>query len=161
MAQQLVGPGYIYVTPHPVQFSLVSGSSVAVCLYDPKNRIGGINHFPYPLIRDPKKATAMFGNAATAALVRMMLDQGGKRRRMEAQILGGAFNPELSERDIGLENVDVARRVLSSRRIQIVSEDVGGSRGRKVVFNTETGEVAVFKAVQLRRSDWFPYEGDR
>jgi chemotaxis protein CheD len=45
--------------------------------------------------------------------------------------------------------------------ISIVSEDVGGALGRKIVFNTLTNDVAVLKTDGVRKSDWFPYHSDR
>jgi chemotaxis protein CheD len=46
--------------------------------------------------------------------------------------------------------------------IRIISEDVGGDIGRKLVYNTFSNEVVVYKVKKLRRSDWYPYvEGGR
>lgn len=53
-----------------------------------------------------------------------------------------------------MENVRVARRILARRGISVVSEDVGGSLGRKVIFDISNGEIAVLKIRQVRRSDW-------
>ncbi|MFW5811032.1 MAG: chemotaxis protein CheD, partial [Thermodesulfobacteriota bacterium] len=86
---------------------------------------------------------------------------GSKPRNLEAQIIGGAYNPGISGKNIGRENIQVARKLLARKRIRIVSEDVGGEKGRKVVFNTHTNEVAVIKVEKLRTADWFPYEGER
>ena len=88
-------------------------------------------------------------------------EAGSKKRHMEAQILGGAYAPERCSRDLGAENVRVARRVLMREGIRVVSEDTGGQKGRKIVFNTGTNEVAVLKVGRLRKGDWYPYGGDR
>jgi len=90
-----------------------------------------------------------------------MIEAGSKKRHLEAQILGGAYDPERCSRDVGAENVRVARRVLMREGIRVVSEDTGGQKGRKIVFNTGTNEVAVLKVGRLRKGDWYPYEGDR
>jgi chemotaxis protein CheD len=157
----LLEPGHIFIPAGPTIISVVLGSSVAVCLFDRKRQIGGINHFQLPHIREKHKATAIYGNVATITLIRMMVHDGSKIKHLEAQILGGAFNPAVSERNVGRENTQIARRVLLKERINIASEDCGGERGRKIVFNAASGEVAVFKADRLRQSDWFPYEGIR
>ena len=44
---------------------------------------------------------------------------------------------------LGLRNVAAARRLLVEAGIPILAEDIGGRRGRKVVFNTESGEAWV------------------
>ncbi|MFP4031129.1 MAG: chemotaxis protein CheD [Desulfococcaceae bacterium] len=154
-------PGYIFVATRPAVISSVLGSAVSVCLYDRKRKLGGMNQFQLPEVRDRKKATARYGNAATLALVRMMEENGCSIRTMEAQIIGGGYNRAVSDEDVGRTNVGVARRVLGRKGIRIVSEDVGGTKGRKVVFNTGANEVAVMKVDRLRAGDWYPYEGDR
>ncbi len=166
-SQALVGdtyflqPGYIYVPSRPSVISTVLGSCVSVCIFDKKRNIGGMNHFQLPLAESRQKATPRYGNVATYALIKIMLDDGSKLKHLEAQIFGGAFNPDISPTDIGKQNVMIARRVLMRHRIPVVSEDVGGKRGRKIVFNTGTNEVAVLKVERLRKGDWFPYDRNR
>jgi chemotaxis protein CheD len=154
-------PGYIFVATKPTVISTVTGSSVVVCIHDRKLKIGGVNHFLYPKAEKREEATALFGNAATLNLIRMMIDNGSKTKHLEAQIMGGAHNPETSPTDMGRRNVMAARRVLMKRGIRIVSEDVGGNKGRKIVFHTNINEIAILKVDKLRRSDWYPYEGHR
>ena len=50
---------------------------------------------------------------------------------------------------------------MNHKKIAIVSEDVGGRKGRKVVFNTNTNEIGVLKVEKLRVMDWYPYENTR
>lgn len=155
-----LSPGYIFLATKPAVISGVFGSCVSVCLYDRKRKTGGMNHFQFPYIREKDQATAVFGNAATLMLIRMMLDSGSELKHLEAQILGGAYNPLISSKDIGRENIIIARKILAKKGIKVVSEDVGGEKGRKVVFNTVTNEIAVIKVENLRKADWFPYENN-
>ncbi|MBT8374186.1 MAG: chemotaxis protein CheD, partial [Deltaproteobacteria bacterium] len=134
---------------------------VSVCIYDRKKRVGGMNHFKLPFAVDSDQATAKFGNVATITLIRMMIHDGSKIKNLEAQILGGAHDRMVSPKDIGLENILAAKRILARERICITSEDVRGNKGRKVVFNTGTNEIAVFKVDKLRDSDWYPYKENR
>jgi chemotaxis protein CheD len=120
-----------------------------------------MNHFQLPFIDDKDKTTACYGNVATQVLIRMMLDGRSKIKHLEAQIYGGAYDPKVSPKDFGHENVMAARKVLARKKIRVVSEDVGGQKGRKIVFNTSTNEIGVFKVNKLRRRDWYPYEDDR
>jgi chemotaxis protein CheD len=153
--------GYIFVATKPTAVSTVLGSSVSVCIHDQKRKVGGMNHFQLPYIREKHIATAKYGNVAIITLIRMMLHDGSKIKNLEAQILGGAYNPSISEKNIGHENIIVAKKILAKERIRIVSEDVGGGKGRKIVFNTHTSEIASLKVDKLRKSDWYPYEDDR
>lgn len=154
-------PGFIYLPAKPTAISTVLGSSVSVSLYDRSLKVGGMNHFLYPFAREKEKATARFGNIAILTLLKMMKANGSKMSKIQAQIFGGAFNSDCSNRDIGRDNLKTARQVLQYNRIKIVSEDTGGELGRKIVFNTSTCEIVTLKVDRLRKSDWYPYEDDR
>jgi chemotaxis protein CheD len=153
--------GFVYVPAKATDISTVLGSCVAVCLYEKKRRTGGMNHFQLPFISEKNQTTARYGNAATYALINMMLNDGSKIKHMEAQILGGAYNLKFSVKNIGRDNIKIARRILAKKKIRVVSEDVGGEKGRKIVFSTHSGDIAVMKVDKLRKSDWYPYQSDR
>ena len=157
----LLKPGYILIPKRPTVISAVLGSCVSVCLYDRKRKASGINHYEFPMKEKSDPSTARYGNVATLALIKMMVDDGSRGGNMEAQIFGGAHNPAFSPKDIGKENIRVARRILGKKGIRIVSEDVGGEKGRKIVFDTGNNEIAVLKVDKLRKGDWFPYQDDR
>jgi len=157
----LLRPGYIYLPDRPTSISTVLGSSVAVSLYDRSMKLGGISHFLFPYISSREKTTAQYGNIAVLTLVRMMVNNGSKIINLEAQIFGGAFNLKYSERDMGHDNSRAAQQILIRKKIKIVSRDIGGELGRKIIFNTGTSEIVILKVEQLRKSDWYPYSGDR
>lgn len=150
-------PGYIFVASKPTVISLVLGSCVSVSLYDRRRKTGGMNHFMYPFTAEKHKATARYGNVSTLALVQMMLEDGSKSEDIQAQIMGGAYNPQFSDKNIGMENIMIARKVLLRKKIAILSEDIGGELGRKIVFNTHSNELAIIKVEKLRNDDWYPY----
>ena len=105
------------------------------------------------------RATARYGNVAISALISMMIDDGSRLQYLEAQIFGGAHNPMISPKDIGRYNILIARKVLLKKGIPIVSEDVGGEKGRKIIFHTATNEIAVLKVGAIRRENWYPFGG--
>ncbi len=154
-------PGYIFVATRPTAISTVLGSCVSVCIYDQKRKTGGMNHYRLPYIREKHVATAKYGNVAIITLIRMMIHDGSKIKNLEAQIFGGAYNPGVSNKNIGHENIMIAKKIFVRERISVTSEDVGGRKGRKIVFNTDTNEIAVLKVDKLRLSDWYPYENER
>lgn len=116
-----------------------------------------MNNFQLPYAPKADSATARYGNAATTALVEIFVRGGSEVTDLEAQIFGGACNPQNSGKDVGKENISVARKVLKKKDIRIVSEDVSGEKGRKVLFNTGSYEIAILKVEQLRKEDWYPY----
>ncbi len=153
-------PGFIFVAVRPTVISTVTGSSVSLCIHDRKQKIGGMNHFIYPFADKKMQTTAEYGNVAITCLLRMLLNNKCKLKNLEAQIMGGSYNQKLSTEHIGQKNIAIVKKILD-RRVSVVSEDVGGKKGRKVVFNSATGEVAVFKTDNIRESDWYPYINDR
>lgn len=150
-------PGYIYTSTDATVVSAVVGSCVAVCLYDRRNQVGGMNHFLFPRTGRRDRTTAQFGNVAVPALIRMMIRQGSRIEDMEAQIYGGGHRPADHFPDVGRRNVKVARKILKRRGIPVVTEDVGGSKGRRIVYHTATNETIVMKTDKIRRGDWYPY----
>ncbi|MEW6262864.1 MAG: chemotaxis protein CheD [Thermodesulfobacteriota bacterium] len=149
--------GYIFTSTEPVMVTTVVGSCVAVCLYDRRLKCGGMNHFLYPKAGRRDRTTPQFGNVAVPALIRMMVSQGSRVEDMEAQIFGGATTGPRDRRDMGSRNVKIARKILKKKGIPIVSEDVGGIKGRRVLFHTFTNESMVMKTSKVRRGDFYPY----
>ncbi len=160
-ASYFLKPGYIFLPAQPTVVSTVLGSCVAVILWDKRRKVGGINHFQLPACRPSDQPTARFGDASTVMLIRMMVQDGSKKKHLEAQIFGGAYNREVSSQNVGQENVRVALRVLARHGIRVISEDVGGELGRKIIYDATLNEVAVLKVERLRKGDWHPYEGER
>ena len=62
---------------------------------------------------------------------------------MVAKIFGGAavLKSKKEVFFIGERNVKVAKETLAEAGIRIVAESTGGTQGRKIIFNTATGEV--------------------
>ena len=122
-----------------------------------------MNHFLYPRASKREESTPLFGNAAVYALIKFFRDDGSEIKNLEAQIFGGAVPEESSKESasVARENVFIARRLLVRHGVKITAEDTGGRKGRKIIFNTYTNEVAIMHVDKIRKEDWYPYEGDR
>jgi chemotaxis protein CheD len=155
--QYFLKPGYIFLTREPTLVYSVMGSAVTVCLWDRHKRFGGVSHFLYPQVTKAKPATAQFGNVAILTLIKLMVKDGAEKSGLEAQIFGGGDPHSSSEETLGWQNVNVAKTILNKQEIAITSEDVGGSKGRKLAFKTDSNEAVVLKVERLRQEDWYPY----
>jgi chemotaxis protein CheD len=161
LLEYLLLPGYIFLNAEPSLISTVLGSNIAVSLWDQNKKRGGMANYLYPDCGAGDAATSRYGNVAIRHLAGMMAKEGTKRKDIKAQIFGGA---ETGDRDciqIARRNVSIAKKILHQLHIQLVSEDTGGSLGRKIVYNTEKNEAIVYKVNDLRNSDWYPYVNDR
>ncbi len=79
-----------------------------------------------------------------AELLERVLERGAERRRLVAKVYGGAcVVPAFRSRNLGTDNVEVALRALERERIALGGSDVGGSRGRKIIFHSDVGSVWV------------------
>ena len=134
-------PGQIYTASHAALVSTVLGSCVAVCLWDPAARIGGMNHFLLPAGKGPR-----YGNDAMARLLEEMTGRGAFIGRVVAKVFGGAcVIPGFtgSRKAIGTMNIDAALEFLAAHSIPVRGEQTAGRRGRKLVFHTGTGQAFV------------------
>lgn len=71
---------------------------------------------------------------------------GCDRRRLQAKLFGGACVLEAfreRKNHLGSENVRTARELLAAEAIPVIGEDVGGHRGRKLIFTTDDGSAWV------------------
>ncbi|NCU16508.1 chemotaxis protein CheD [Pallidibacillus pasinlerensis] len=122
------------------------GSCVGVVLYDLNKQIAGLAHVMLPDSNLAKGKTihkAKFADTAVATLIDILEKEGVWRRQLKAKIAGGAqmftFNTKDDYMRIGPRNVEAVKKELQRYAIPLISEDVGGSSGRTIEFNPETG----------------------
>lgn len=135
-------PGGICTSATPTQITTTLGSCVALCLWDAKLRIGGMNHFLLPSATDPGNDSLRYGDLATRALLKRLQALGCHQRNLSAKVFGGAAlfkSQQQYETSLGAQNVAKALSLMESAGIPLLAQDTGGNRGRKVVFNTDDG----------------------
>jgi chemotaxis protein CheD len=139
--RRFLQPGHLVVSTAPLVVTTILGSCVAVCLWDSQKRIGGMNHFMLPILAGSAASSARFGNVAMEELVEKLRAGGARLPFLHARVFGGScmFAQMQSASHLGSKNVEVALDFLSRRAIEVVQVDVGGNRGRKVIFDTEQG----------------------
>ena len=81
-------------------------------------------------------------------LARQFDGLGARRAEVEIKVFGGAdvlpVRPDRSARlTVGAQNSRAALDVLREEGFAVLASDLGGARGRQVVFNTVTGDVLV------------------
>ena len=121
----------------------ILGSCVAVCLYDERMRWGGINHYMLPWWDGKGVPSPKYGDVAIERLVEKMIMMGSQKHNLIAKVFGGASQHLAGESgmQIGSRNVVTAEKILGSIGINIVAKNVGGKRGRRIVFHSGTGQV--------------------
>jgi chemotaxis protein CheD len=140
-------PGGVVAAVHPTEITTILGSCVAVCLWDERLRLGGMNHFLLPSAPGGQPASGRQGSAAIPMLLRELERLGSQRQHLRAKVFGGAhmlgFPPRGGAPALGQRNAELARRLLAEAGIAIIAEDLGGSAGRKLRFRTDDGTALV------------------
>lgn len=137
-------PGYIYISRKPTKVVTVLGSCVSFCFYDRKLKYGGVNHFLMPRHMDRGVPSGKFGDLAVKKLYSLFLDYGSERRDLVVSIVGGAtlYNT-IPNFNVGEKNMNLAREISAELKLNVVFEDLGGRRGRKVNFYTGSNRLIV------------------
>lgn len=136
-------PGHLIACTEPTVVTTLLGSCVAVALYDPVKKIGGLNHYllPEPLPFD--QLSGRYGTYAIAQLIKEIEKAGADTSKLQAKVYGGAHvihvtSPSLA---IGDKNIAMAEKILNYLRIPIIEKNVGGQSARTLKFHSATFEV--------------------
>jgi len=142
-AQRYLRGGEVFATAEPTAVTTVLGSCVAVCLFAPDAGIGGVNHYLLPT--GPDLHTGRFGVAAMRLLLERVQELGARKPELRAKVFGGAgtLGQGSGGRTLGEQNAELAVQALAAEGIPVLGGDVGGGRGRKLVFHTDTGDAWV------------------
>lgn len=123
------------------------GSCVAVALWDPVSKRGGLAHvmLPSPTDTAMKGHDERFASRAVGIMVDRLARLGVPAGRLVAKIAGGAamFSGESRLAGIGERNAAEVVRQLEARKVSLEARDTGGSHARTVELHLETGEVVV------------------
>jgi chemotaxis protein CheD len=134
-------PGALHVSVEPCAVTTILGSCVAVCLTDVDRHIGGMNHYALPG-GSADHDSLRFGAFAIGKLVELLQARGCRTESLRAKVFGGARvsnHGDSRTNHLGAQNVALARECLAAAGIVIMAEDVGGFRGRKVIYYTDEG----------------------
>jgi len=125
------------------------GSCVGVVIYDPSRKSGAMAHSMLPDIDKAriKSNPSRFVNSAINNIIEELEKNGSQRSRLTAKLFGGAqmfsfITPE-STLNIGQKNVQMAHEILDQLGIKIIAEETGGTFGRTITLDLETGRVLI------------------
>ncbi len=133
--------GEYAVSDNPsVVMSTVLGSCIAACLYDKERGIGGMNHFLLPQAATGRVQDVKYGAYLMELLINNLLKKGAQRHLLRAKLSGGAKLNNFSG-NVGMQNVEFARKYLGNEGIPIEWESLGGMQARRIHFNPVGGRL--------------------
>ncbi len=129
------------------------GSCIAVAVYDPVARIGGLLHYLLPLSRErapnSRFRDEMYADTGVPLLFERMYALGAAKGRMKVKVAGGAVISKAAQAaqattvPIGTRNYTILRKMFWQNQVLIAAEDVGGTVARSVSLDVGTGVVNV------------------
>jgi chemotaxis protein CheD len=157
-------PGEYYAANEPVMIRTLLGSCVAACLYDPINKVIGMNHFLLSNRRYARNIPVVLSEAgrygihAMELLINDMLKLGAKRANLNAKVFGGGalyLKPDVKDNFfcVGDVNVRFVREFLKNENIPLVAEDLGGENARVIHFSYEDFSVHVKRIAKTTAPD--------
>lgn len=152
--------GEMHFSKRSVVVLTVLGSCLSVTMFHRKLAMGAICHGFLPQCRgrtlcdDGCNERFTYVDCAIRKMLTLFDRFDVKRCELEVKVFGGAdmFDSARNGRgiySIGKLNITTASKILEQEGLNIVSMDVGGTRGRKLYFHTRTGEV-LLKRLQPR-----------
>ena len=135
--------------PGDVLVSVGLGSCIGLALLDRRLGIAGLAHIVLPQSQAPMNENPnKFADLAVPQLVAGLTELGARHIRLEAVLVGGAsmFSVSSASLEVGQRNEAAVRELLAARRIRVVAEATGGSRGRTVRVDVASGAVTVREA---------------
>jgi len=153
-------PGGIYISEKPALVSTLLGSCVSVTMFNPRLKTGAICHGLLPSCRGKKPCEKFchegirFVDCSIMRMLGWFGQNGVARGEIEVKVFGGSDmivgGDMTSKATVGQQNISMAFHILGKEMLRIAASDVGGSRGRKIIFSTLSGEVLL---KHLRKSE--------
>ena len=141
---------WVSADPNDVLVVYGLGSCVAVCLYDPVTRAGGMLHALLPTTASNNGTNvnpAKFVDRGIPLLIDSLVNLGAKPTRLIAKLSGGAqivTAPGFNEMFyIGRRNVEMAELALQAAGVKVTARAIGGSVGRTVKLYIADGRVTI------------------
>lgn len=130
--------------PDSLLVTYALGSCIAVMIYDPLVRVGGMLHFMLPDSSidglNAGQRPFMFADTGIPQLFRKAYAMGADKKRLIVRLAGGAqVMDDHGVFDIGKRNYTATRKILWKAGVMTQGEAVGGTTSRTVRLEVATG----------------------
>ena len=128
----------------------ILGSCVAICLWHPGKKLGGMCHCLLPVRGNPRENSALSARYVDESLLLFkeeIKNAGLRTIDFTAKLYGGSnMFSKFESGDlmkVGERNIAEAKKGLESMGIKIIFEDVGGTKPRSLRFDLWDGETYI------------------
>lgn len=143
-----LAPGELYATSKPSQVVVVLGSCVSVIFYCRRLGLSTVCHAQLP---SGPLGNMRYVDASILWMREWFAAKDIQAPALDVSLYGGGdmFGPITKARktkSVGRQNIEKALNVIKAEGLILSRGDVGGRIGRKILFNSQTGNVSVFKS---------------
>lgn len=140
--------------------------AIAMMIYDPVAKVGGLLHFPLPESGpDPDSARrqpATFANTGIPLFFQAAVEYGALKERLIVHAAGGAqMVAEPGAPQIGKKNYLAMRKILWKTGVLMKHEEIGGTAPRAVSLQLKTGRMAIRDAQQSLHEPLWAFEQEQ
>jgi chemotaxis protein CheD len=147
-------PGEFYFGDEKTRIRTLLGSCVAIVLWQPERRIGGMCHYMLPTRPHRRLEEPLDGRYAEEAMqlfMRELRRSGTHPGDYQAKLFGGGqmfgYAGKLRPHaDISMRNMETGRAILVREGFRLHAHDMGGQGHRNVIFDLWTGDVWLKRA---------------
>ena len=147
-----LGPGKFHLSRKPETVVTVLGSCIAVVMYNTENNICAVSHSVMPdhdtyMNLQTSSSEYKFVDTAIRKMIQHFDKAEIERDKIKVKLFGGSEQINESGRNasIGKQNILMAINILFEKGLTIISSDVGGNEGRKLLISTQTGDVYLYR----------------
>lgn len=150
-------PGQWHFGRQVPQLRTLLGSCVAITLWHPKLKVGGMCHYLLPGRKraNQEPLEGRFGDEALELMLGPLRRQGAPTQEYEAHLYGGADTmPEHvgAKLNIGERNIEAGWSLIDKHGFMLQGVDVGDNVPRTVQLDIKTGEVQVRRGQPTKKS---------
>lgn len=119
------------------------GSCVALTVWHPQLRYGGMCHFLLPSAPSPSSIPNPRYGIDSLCLLSCSMETQAPIQEYQFGCFGGAMMFSGNQR-IGKSNIHLVQQWLRHQNLLALQTDLGGQHGRKIVLHLDTGKIDVF-----------------
>ena len=139
-------PNEFYWGDSETRIKTVLGSCIAICMWHPKLKIGGMSHSLLPTRFEPSVKVGNLDGRYVDEAVQLFLFEVLKAKTKpedyKVKVFGGAavLATNNTEQTIGSRNYEMSQKSLKEAGFTIFSEHTGGNEARNVMLDLWSGE---------------------
>lgn len=144
-------PGDFYWGDSSTRIRTILGSCISICLWHPVKNVGGMCHYMLPSrngkLDSGNRLNGKYGDEAWELFLREINKVNTKPSEYVVKLFGGSNMFSENETKIpdsirmGNKNIEFARKIIAEFRLNLVSENLGGTKSRRIHFDVWSGNV--------------------